>query len=107
MTDLQARSRECLAEQFAVADRCIQAAERELERLQGWGATPPAERLYDDDLDRACMHTARLIGAIARAQGRQVASALALHRMGAIGEPKPRGPGGRGPDGIVKDDPNP
>jgi hypothetical protein len=99
--------RQHLVHQFAVADRCIEAAEREMQRLQGWVATHPAERLWDDDLDRACMHTTRLIGAIARAQGRQVASALALCRLGVVGGAKPTGPGGRGPNGSAKPDINP
>jgi hypothetical protein len=99
-----------LVQQFEIAGRCIGRAEHELQRLEGWLATHPAERLYDDDLDRACMHTARLIGAIARMQAQQVASALALARLGAAGEPKPRGPGGhggRGPNGSTKSDANP
>jgi hypothetical protein len=112
--DVHAMAQQCLVRHFRDGDEGIRTAQRELKRLEGWLegclAINPERRLYDDDLDRACLHTVRLLGSIARLQGRQVASALALNgsaRMAAAASrvvragsavvrrnPKPRRPHG-------------
>jgi hypothetical protein len=98
--DLHARAQQCLVQHFEDGDAGIRAAQRELKRLEGWLeawiAKYPAGRLFDDDIDRACLHTTRLLGVIARLQGRQAASALALSRIGTNGNGStPGGSGGR------------
>ena len=102
--DVHARAQQCLVQHFDDGDEGIRTAQAELKRLQGWidacPARNPERRLYDDDLDRACLHTTRLLGSIARLQGRQVASALALAKLGTNG-------GGGTPSGSGSTEPEP
>jgi hypothetical protein len=76
----RALAQQHLVDQLDFAAVAMGAARRELDRLAAWvkglGREP-----YRPDIDTCCTHTARLLGAMARTQIAQTASALALTQL--------------------------
>jgi hypothetical protein len=69
-----------LLDQLAVAAEAYRAAKRELDRLGAW-TDACRGRLNHDEVNLACGHTARLLGAMARMQSAQASSTTAFAKL--------------------------